>query len=80
MNEFTENETRLLQFMQDQGFDKDIEIQLIYNAMYPNGDAPDSRIRQQYIGGIISRINKKLTVYKIRPGALKRTYRIVSLD
>jgi len=79
MNIYTDAETRLMQFMQDQGFDNDIAIKLIYDMLYPHGDATESRMMQQYIGSLISRLNKKLTVYKIVPGKLKRTYRITAV-
>lgn len=40
-------------------------------------ESPDARRQQQYVGAYVSRVNLARIHYKIIPGELKRTYRIV---
>lgn len=70
-------EKRVYQFIAGHGKNKDVAITAIYHAVY--GELPDEdrvRTAQQVIGAFISRINEKLEGAQIKPGALKRTYRL----
>lgn len=71
-------ETRVYQYIAKHGNNKDVAISAIYHAVYgelPEGDR--ARTAQQVVGSFISRINDKLEGAQIKPGALKRTYRLV---
>ena len=64
--------------------DSDVNINAMYVAAYGAGDFNrvsrwPSRQVQQRMGPLISRINAKLTGEAIKPGELKRTYRLVTL-
>jgi hypothetical protein len=63
--------------MASEGYGHDISIAKIYAVLYPDGLAENDRLKQQYIGSRISRLNRKMTNLRIAPGAFKRTYRII---
>lgn len=56
----------------------DVNIIDIYDELY--GDTrpkPSFKIQQQYVGSVVSRLNKKYDGHAIIPGTLKRTYRLI---
>lgn len=55
--------------------DTDVPIELLHGLLYP-GMYRTAKQQQQYVGAVISRINAKLRSVKIKPGAIKRTYRL----
>lgn len=47
------------------------------NARFMDYEKLDERKKQQYLGAVITRINKKVSEYEIVPGVrLKRSYRL----
>ena len=60
------------------GFDTDVKIVDLYNAVYPASDAMwlSNRYMQQRLGPIIARTNGKLENERIHTGWNRRTYRL----
>ena len=59
------------------GFDTDVKIVDLYNAVYPDGVwFINNRGMQQRLGPIIARTNAKLEKERIKPGRSRRTYRL----
>ena len=60
------------------GFDTDVKIVDLYNAVYPASDAMwlSNRYMQQRLGPIIARTNGKLEKERIQTGGNRRTYRL----
>ena len=60
------------------GFDTDVKIVDLYNAVYPDnmGMWLTNRYMQQRLGPIIARTNGKLEKERIKPGRSRRTYRL----
>jgi len=56
----------------------DVEIDVLFEAAYGDSDVSDPRVRHQFVGGIISRANRKLVQsgWWIAPGMQRRTYRM----
>lgn len=74
----SEQETLLFGFMNTYTMGTDVGIDGIYVAVF--GDTPnDTRVAQQRLGSVVSKVNRKRTDCKIEPGALKRTYRLVAI-
>lgn len=74
-------ENRLRDYMAGFPVGHDVPILTLYIHMYgdsTNRDDGTPRTIQQYVGGIVSRVNTKLerdkAPYRIKPGKLKRTY------
>lgn len=55
---------------------EDVPIEKLYSAVYVNTEPKTMRQMQQRIGPFIARINEKLDTDHIRPGDVKRTYRL----
>ena len=73
---------RLALFMRESvGVDGEATIQEMYAEMQgyngQRGYERYSRRMQQRVGGVVSRINKKLNGMRIVPGERKRTYRLI---
>jgi len=64
-------------FYHEVGLDKDVPIAVIHDKLYGNVER-DHKTKQQYIGSIVSKVNRKTDGYRIRPGEVKRTYRLVT--
>ena len=60
------------------GFDTDVKIVDLYNAVYPDnmGMWLTNRYMQQKLGPCIARTNDKLKKERIKPGRSRRTYRL----
>ena len=60
------------------GFDTDVKIVDLYNAVYPDnmGMWLTNRYMQQRLGPVIARTNGKLEKERIKPGRSRRTYRL----
>ena len=59
------------------GFDTDVKIVDLYNAVYPDGVwFINNRGMQQRLGPIVARTNAKLEKERIKPGRSRRTYRL----
>lgn len=64
-------------------FNADVPIDKMYMKYHQDGlrfAHTSPRARQMSIGMVVTRINRKLKGTKIVPGALKRTYRLISVD
>lgn len=70
-------EQKLMGVMTDAGVGVDVPISTIYKKLYGTDDA-HSTSQQQRLGPTISRVNAKLVSLAIKPGKLKRTYRLVA--
>lgn len=60
---------------------EDVPIDVLYVGMSgPPDRADETTYPQKWLGGYITRLNRRLAAVnmKIEPGALKRTYRLVS--
>lgn len=71
-------EHTLLMHLLNAGYNVDVDIDVLWSAMYPERtlDQTDSRLKQQYVGGCVSRINRKLKGDAVTPGRIKHTYRL----
>ena len=60
------------------GFDTDVKIVDLYNAVYPASEAMwlSNRYMQQKLGSCIARTNDKLEKERIQTGWNRRTYRL----
>lgn len=58
--------------------DEDVAIEKLHEAAYPahHESGANTRTMQQRIGPVIAEINRKQPLMCIRPGDLKRTYRL----
>ena len=56
----------------------DVPIAKVYAALrHPRARYLTNRCRQQYLGGIQTKINRKLVGKRIKPGFMKQTLRLV---
>lgn len=71
-------ERTLLMALAEAGVNVDVDIDVLWDKMYPErtSDNTDGRVKQQYVGGCVSRINRKLRGQAVEPGRLKHTYRL----
>ena len=62
---------------------RDVPIDRLYNMIATDGKTRSPKQQQQYVGALISRINKRLAAGSwgiiIRPGQARRTYRIYTI-
>lgn len=73
-NYLTRREQKLFEFMLHNA-NADISIEALCKTVAIYTD--DARRAQQHIGAVISKVNKKQSVYEIVPGLhVKRTYRL----
>ena len=77
-NELSPLQERLYLRLVLAGFDTDVKIVDLYNAVYPASEAMwlSNRYMQQKLGPIIARTNAKLEKERIKPGRSRRTYRL----
>ena len=78
-NEFSPLQERLYLRLVLAGFDTDVKIVDLYNAVYPASRGVrfiDNRGMQQRLGPIIARTNGKLENERIHTGWNRRTYRL----
>ena len=77
-NELSPLQERLYLRLVLAGFDTDVKIVDLYNAVYPDnmGMWLTNRYMQQRLGPIIARTNAKLEKERIKPGRSRRTYRL----
>ena len=77
-NELSPLQERLYLRLVLAGFDTDVKIVDLYNAVYPGnmGMWLTNRYMQQRLGPIIARTNGKLEKERIKPGRSRRTYRL----
>ena len=77
-NELSPLQERLYLRLVLAGFDTDVKIVDLYNAVYPDniGMWLTNRYMQQKLGPIIARTNGKLEKERIKPGRSRRTYRL----
>ena len=77
-NELSPLQERLYLRLVLAGFDTDVKIVDLYNAVYPDniGMWLTNRYMQQRLGPIIARTNGKLEKERIKPGRSRRTYRL----
>ena len=77
-NELSPLQERLYLRLVLAGFDTDVKIVDLYDAVYPDnmGWFIDNRGMQQRLGPIIARTNAKLEKERIKPGRSRRTYRL----
>lgn len=72
----------ILAYLKEKGTDVDVEMERLYK-MFVSSELPDDhRILQQRLGARISRLNKELAAngdtLRVKPGELKRTYRLTN--
>ena len=72
---------RLLYAKVSSSCNSDVTIDELYSELHDDGDAFTPRERQQRLGSVIARINRKLADVsddpsRIVPGEMKRTYRL----
>jgi len=79
MAQLSPAQQRLLNFMLSYGVGVDVPIAAIHEHV---GLQPttDTRMQQQRVGAIISHIQQRAPGIVIRPGVMKRTYRLLSCD
>ena len=77
-NELSPLQERLYLRLVLAGFDTDVKIVDLYNAVYPASEAMwlPNRYMQQRLGPIIARTNGKLENEHIHTGWNRRTYRL----
>ena len=77
-NELSPLQERLYLRLMLAGFDTDVKIVDLYNAVYPDnmGMWLTNRYMQQRLGPVIARTNGKLEKERIKPGRSRRTYRL----
>ena len=77
-NELSPLQERLYLRLMLAGFDTDVKIVDLYNAVYPDnmGMWLTNRYMQQKLGPVIARTNGKLEKERIKPGRSRRTYRL----
>ena len=77
-NELSPLQERLYLRLACAGFDTDVKIVDLYNAVYPDnmGMWLTNRYMQQRLGPVIARTNGKLEKERIKPGRSRRTYRL----
>ena len=77
-NELSPLQERLYLRLVLAGFDTDVKIVDLYDAVYPDnmGMWLTNRYMQQKLGPIIARTNGKLEKERIKPGRSRRTYRL----
>ena len=77
-NELSPLQERLYLRLVLAGFDTDVKIVDLYNAVYPDnmGMWLTNRYMQQRLGPVIARTNGKLEKERIKPGRSRRTYRL----
>ena len=77
-NELSPLQERLYLHLVLAGFDTDVKIVDLYNAVYPGsmGMWLTNRYMQQKLGSCIARTNGKLEKERIKPGRSRRSYRL----
>ena len=77
-NELSPLQERLYLRLVLAGFDTDVKIADLYNAVYPASEAMwlSNRYMQQKLGSCIARTNGKLEKERIQTGRNRRTYRL----
>lgn len=77
-NELSPLQERLYLRLVLAGFDTDVKIVDLYNAVYPDnmGMRLTNRYMQQRLGPVIARTNEKLEKERIQTGWNRRTYRL----
>ena len=77
-NELSPLQERLYLRLVLAGFDTDVKIVDLYNAVYPASEAVrlTNRYMQQKLGSCIARTNGKLEKERIKTGCNRRTYRL----
>jgi hypothetical protein len=70
-------ETKVYSYISSFKPNTDIDIKCIYYAVYHKEPDSSNRTVQQTVGAFISRINQKLEGAEIKPGRMKKTYRLV---
>jgi hypothetical protein len=72
-------ENKVMRIMICAGCDVDVNIDEIFEDLYPNVAPMAAKTRQQYVGSFVSRLNGKMFGHRIVPGDLKRTYRLIKV-
>ena len=69
----SETERNLFNYLR-QRMPDDVSIAALHKHIYGEGDDGVPRNTQQRIGAIVSRVNKKVSDYRIRPGTARQSY------
>ena len=77
---FSPMESRLVNKLMERG---DIAISVLFRAIKKRWPVEEetNRIQQQHVGAVISRVNRKLRIKKLKivPGESRTSYRIVKI-